>query len=212
MCFCFCRFELARIESPSILNILRCNTPSLPALASCLECVESLAPNPIKSFTQMETVLNYMKMFADQCSKCTRCRKGLCAWLKKYRSEYLKNKAKKLLTSEQRVALCYPEAGEPCDSQLSFDEYVSGIDGILSHTTVPVSYQGLVETLSSLSQLDARSRRFSRQLHPLLPDFLGTGIEHCLAYIDYTYLKNRLDIEQLIIVFFPRVSKNGGPW
>ena len=148
-----------------------------------------------------------MKMFADQCSKCTRCRKGLCAWLKKYRSEYLKNKAKKLLTSEQRVALCYPEVGEPCDSQLSFDEYVSGIDGILSHTTVPVSYQGLVETLSSLSQLDARSRRFSRQLHPLLPDFLGTGIEHCLAYIDYTYLKNRLDIEQLIIVFFPEYQR-----
>ena len=148
-----------------------------------------------------------MEMFADQCSKCTRCRKGLCAWLKKYRSEYLKNKAKRLLTSEQRVALCYPEAGEPCDSQLSFDEYVSSLDGILSRTAVPTSYQGLVETLSSLSQLDARSHRFSRQLHPLLPDFLGTGIEHCLAYIDYFYLKNRLDIEQLLIVFFPEYQR-----
>ena len=151
----------------------------------------------------METVLNYLMMFADQCSGCKEGRKGLCAWMKNYRSESANIVCEEARTSEQQAIACYAGAGEPCDDQMSFDEFVSGIDIYLANAMIPTSYQGLVEFLSALSRLKARSNRFSRQLLPLLSDFLGTGIEHCLAHIDYSYLNWGLNIEPLLLTFFP---------
>lgn len=123
--------------------------------------------------------------------------------MKNYRSEAVKNNVENEGTSERRVVICYPGAGEPCDRQLTFDEFVSDLDVLLANSTVPNGYSGLLSFLSSLSRLGARSKRFSRRLLPLLPDFLGTGIEHCLACVDSTYLNWGFDIEPMLLAFFP---------
>jgi len=155
----------------------------------------------------METVVNYLMMFADQCAQCKEGRKGLCAWMKNYRSESAKYNVQEKDTFEQRATACFAGAGEPCDDQMSFDEFVSCVDIYLTNAMIPTSYRSLVETLSLLAQLSKRSSRFSRQLLPLLADFLGTGIEHCLAHIDYTYLNWGFDIEALLFAFFPAYQR-----
>lgn len=151
----------------------------------------------------MKTVITYITEFVNRCSTCRTGCTGQCAWMKSYRSEADGTGHDVQPTSEERVLASYGSAGEPCDVQLSFDGFVTGLDTRLAGASVPATYAGLTDCLSMMSRLWARSKRFSRNLLPLLADFLGTGIEHCLAHIDYTYLNWGFDIEALLLAFFP---------
>ncbi len=151
----------------------------------------------------MFKIVNYLSHFVNQCTGCKNGRKGQCAWMQQYQDAASRQSFEGVGSYETRALLTYAAAGEPCDDQLSFDELIAGVDVHLTSALAPATYQELVSFLSALGRLNARSNRFSKPLLPLLKDFLGAGCEHCLAHIDYTYLGWGIDIEALLLSFFP---------
>lgn len=73
----------------------------------------------------------------------------------------------------------------------------------MAEAKMPSTYPSLVAFLSELARMESRRKRFPKALLPLLADLLATGREHCLAYVDYAYLNGGVDIESLLLDFFP---------
>lgn len=147
----------------------------------------------------MKVVLDYLTDYVNRCSSCKLGRCGECSWMKQYKDAAEKIVFKGDETSESRIiTLSGIIATEACEEQLSFDEYVSGADTLLTGAEIPTTYDGLRRFFSGLRSLSLRRNRFSKQLLPLLGDLVGVGCEHCLAQIDYAYLTWGFDIEKML--------------
>ena len=76
----------------------------------------------------MKKVIEYLTGFVDRCAACKGGRRGDCPWMKRYKAEAAKYLFEMDETYEGRATILYGNAGEPCDDQLSFDEFVAGVD------------------------------------------------------------------------------------
>lgn len=157
----------------------------------------------------MKVVLDYLTDYVNRCSSCKLGRSGECSWMKQYKDAAEKIVFKGDETSESRIiTLSGIIATEACEEQLSFDEYVSGADTLLTGAEIPTTYDGLRRFFSGLRSLSLRRNRFSKQLLPLLGDLVGVGCEHCLAQIDYAYLTWGFDIEKMLVDAFPSYRRS----
>lgn len=156
----------------------------------------------------MQKALDYLSGFIDTCADCKIGRKGNCEWFSQYRSAAAEQQPIKTTTAEQRLVMLYGLAGEPCDKQQSFDVFVARLDGFLADAGNPSTYPALVAFLSELARVESRRKRFPKALLPLLPDLLTTGREHCLAHIDFAFLNRGIDLEPLLLDFFPEYQRS----
>ena len=155
----------------------------------------------------MKSVILCIRNYVEMCSACSRCRNGSCAALKLFRQGILLSLFSAYDTHEDRAACIHQEIDDSGCDQISFADLIDQVENNLREEPFPESPAALSATLQEIKTLASWVSRMSKNRRLLLSDTVGAAIEHCLAFLDYSFLERDLDIEPLLREAFPDYNR-----
>lgn len=92
--------------------------------------------------------------------------------------------------------------------QVQWIDLINKIDQECSEAEVPDTTSNLVYLLSQFNRVETKVGRLPSLLGNAITNQVWEAIEHCLAWLDYGYLRQKRDLVSLFTVYFPEYERN----
>ncbi len=152
-------------------------------------------------------IVGILRSYVNRCAKCDTGRKKNCPWIAAFATSAA-TAIQEGATHEDRAFAAHENAGSPCESQITFDDFIDQVDSFAHDAEMPANTDELILTLTQFEQFLSRLKRMPKSAQAAFTETIITAVEHAITVLDFYYLAKGLNILTLIQNIHPDYDRD----